>query len=116
MLDLQYHDIRPDKGLYIRLLKNGHVKRLLNHEEIVHAMRYPPVDTRAYFRGTCLRRFPKHIYSASWNSMIFIGESGGLDKIMMNRPHFGTQKIIGELLNNCTAEELVKEIRGNASK
>ena len=38
MLDLQYHDIRPDKGLYIRLLKNGHVKRLLSHEEIVHAM------------------------------------------------------------------------------
>ena len=114
MLDLQYHDIRPDKGLYIRLLKNGHVKRLLSHEEIVHAMRYPPVDTRAYFRGTCLRRFPKHIYSASWNSMIFIGKSGGLDKIMMDRPHFGTQKIVGDLLNTCTAEELVKEIRGNA--
>jgi proteasome accessory factor A len=113
MLDLQYHDIRPDKGLYIRLLKNGHVKRLLSHEEIVHAMHYPPVDTRAYFRGTCLRKFPKHIYSASWNSMIFIGKSGELDKIMMDRPHFGTQKIVGELLNNCTAEELVKEIRGN---
>ena len=114
MLDLQYHDIRPDKGLYMRLLKNGHVKRLLSREEIVHAMRYPPVDTRAYFRGTCLRKFPKHIYSASWNSMIFIGNSGELDKIMMDRPHFGTQKIVGELLNNCTAEELVKQIRGNA--
>ena len=116
MLDLQYHDLRPDKGLYIRLLKNGHVKRLLSHEEIVHAMHYPPVDTRAYFRGTCLRKFPKHIYSASWNSMIFISKSGGLDKIMMDRPHFGTQQIVGELLNNCTAEELVKEIRGEASK
>ena len=115
MLDLQYHDIRPDKGLYIRLLKNGHVKRLLSHEEIVHAMRYPPVDTRAYFRGTCLRKFPKHIYSASWNSMIFVSKSGGLDKIMMDRPHFGTQQIVGGLLNNCTAEELVKEIRGEAS-
>ena len=114
MIDLQYHDIRPDKGLYIRLLKNGHVKRLLSHEEIVHAMHYPPVDTRAYFRGTCLRRFPKHIYSASWNSMIFNNKSGGLDKIMMDRPHFGTQKIVGELLNNCTAAELVKKIRGDA--
>lgn len=116
MMDLQYHDIRPDKGLYIRLLKNGHVQRLLNHEEIVHAMHYPPVDTRAYFRGTCLRRFPKHIYSASWNSMIFSNKSGGLDKIMMDRPHFGTQKIVGELLNKCTAEELVKKIRGNAAE
>ena len=116
MMDLQYHDIRPDKGLYIRLLKNGHVQRLLSHEETVHAMHYPPVDTRAYFRGTCLRRFQKNIYSASWNSMIFIDKSGGLDKIMMDRPHFGTQKIVGELLNNCTAEELVKKIQGDASK
>ena len=116
MLDLQYHDIRPDKGLYLRLLKNGHVKRLLNHEEIVHAMHYPPVDTRAYFRGTCLRKFPKSIYSASWNSMIFTSKAGGLNKIMMDRPHFGTQKIVGELLNTCTAEELVREIQGNASK
>lgn len=112
MLDLQYHDIRPDKGLYIRLLKNGHVKRLLSHEEIVHAMHYPPVDTRAYFRGTCLRKFPNHIYSASWNSMIFIDKDRkSFDKIMMDRPHFGTQKIVGELLNNCTADELVKKLR-----
>ena len=114
MMDLQYHDIRPDKGLYIRLLKNGHVKRLLSHKEVVQAMHYPPVDTRAYFRGTCLRRFRKHIYSASWNSMIFTNKSGRLDKIMMDRPHFGTQKIVGELLNNCTAEELVKKIQGDA--
>ena len=115
MLDLQYHDIRPDKGLYIRLLKNGHVERLLSHEEIIHAMHYPPVDTRAYFRGTCLRKFPNHIHSASWNSMVFKAEKG-FDKIMMERPHFGTQQIVGELLNYCTAEELVKKIKGNATK
>ena len=28
MLDLQYHDIRPNRGLYARLLKNGRVERL----------------------------------------------------------------------------------------
>ncbi len=116
MLDLQYHDLRPDRGLYMRLAKNGHVKRLLSHEEVVHAMHYPPIDTRAYFRGTCLRKFPESIYSASWNSMIFISKSGGLDKIIMDRPHFGTQQIVGELLNTCTAEELVRDIRGDASK
>jgi len=93
MLDLQYHDIRPDKGLYIRLLKNGHVERLLSHEEIVHAMHYPPVDTRAYFRGTCLRKFPNHIHSASWNSMVFKAAEG-FNKIMMERPHFGTHRLL----------------------
>ena len=115
MLDLQYHDIRPMKGLYLRLLKNGHVERLLTNEEIVQAMNYPPVDTRAYFRGTCLRKFPNHIHSASWNSMVFKGPKG-FDKIMMERPHFGTQQLVGELLNSCTAAELVKEIKANASE
>ena len=71
MLDLQYHDIRPDKGLYARLLKNGRVKRMFNREEAIHAITNPPVDTRAYFRGTCLKQFPNEIHSASWNSMVF---------------------------------------------
>ncbi len=110
MLDLQYHDLRPDKGLYLRLQKNGHVERILTHEEVVHAIQHPPSDTRAYFRGTCLRRFPSHIHSVSWNSIIFNGPSG-FEKIMMERPHFGTQEIVGEMLNNCTVDELVNQIR-----
>lgn len=110
MLDLQYHDLRPDRGLYIRLQKNGHVERILSHEEIVHAIQHPPLDTRAYFRGTCLRKFPNDIHSVSWNSIIFNGPSG-FDKIMMERPHYGTQEIVGDLLSNCSVDELVNQIR-----
>ena len=110
MLDLQYHDLRPDKGLYLRLQKNGHVERILTRDEVVHAIQHPPSDTRAYFRGACLRRFPSDIHSVSWNSIIFNGPSGP-DKIMMERPHFGTQEIVGEMLNNCTVNELVNQIR-----
>ena len=110
MLDLQYHDLRPDKGLYLRLQKNGHVERILTREESAHAIQHPPSDTRAYFRGTCLRRFPSDIQSVSWNSIIFNGPSG-FEKIMMERPHFGTQEIIGEMLSNCTVDELVNQIR-----
>jgi proteasome accessory factor A len=115
MLDLQYHDIRPDKGLYARLLKNGRVKRFVNQDEIVHAITNPPVDTRAYFRGTCLKRFPNEIHSASWNSMIFCLNGSSLDKILMDRPHFGTQEIVGNLLSSKCAEEVVKEISAHAS-
>ena len=115
MLDLQYHDLRPDRGLYLRLLKNGHVERILSHEEIVHAIQHPPLDTRAYFRGTCLRKFPNNIHSVSWNSIIFNGPKG-LDKIMMERPHFGTQKIVGEILNKCTVDELVNHLRDNCKE
>ena len=110
MLDLQYHDIRPNKGLYARLLKNGRVERLLKHEEIVQAINNPPVDTRAYFRGMCLQKYPNEIHSASWNSMIFCTDDSSLDKILMDRPHFGTQEMTGDLLRDCTAAELVQAI------
>lgn len=114
MLDLQYHDTRPEKGLYARLQKNGHVKRILTHEEIVNAISHPPMDTRAYFRGTCLRKFGSDIHSASWNSIIFNGPTG-FDKIMMERPHFGTHEIVGELLNTCTVVELVNKIKADCN-
>ena len=115
MLDLQYHDLRPNKGLYARLLKNGRVERLVNHEEIVRAITNPPLDTRAYFRGMCLRKFPNEIHSASWNSMVFSIDGSSLDKILMDRPHFGTHEIVGELLRDCTAAELVQAILSSNS-
>jgi proteasome accessory factor A len=113
MLDLQYHDIRPSKGLYARLLKNGRVERILNQEEIVYAITNPPIDTRAYFRGMCLQKYPHEIHSASWNSMIFSLDGSSLDKVLMDRPHFGTHEIVGDLLRTCTASELVHAILGS---
>ena len=110
MLDLQYHDLRPNKGLYARLLKNGRIERLLNQEEIIHAITNPPVDTRAYFRGMCLQKFPNEIHSASWNSIIFCIDGSSLDKILMDRPHFGTREIVGDLLRDCKVAELVQAI------
>lgn len=110
MMDLQYHDIRPDKGLYARLKKNGRVHQIVGHEEVVRAITDPPTDTRAYFRGSCLKNFPGEIHSASWNSMVFCTDSSSLDKILMDRPYFGTKELVGDLLKNCTASELVEAI------
>jgi hypothetical protein len=54
LVDLQYHDLRPEKGLYHRLVQSGRMRRLLGDSEIEEAMHEPPRDTRAYFRGRCL--------------------------------------------------------------
>jgi len=51
MLDLQYHNIRPDRGLYYKLEKEGLVERIVTDEEIEHSMHHPPETTRAKFRG-----------------------------------------------------------------
>ena len=34
MLDLQYHDLRPDKGLYFLLERQGKAERIVTDEEI----------------------------------------------------------------------------------
>ncbi len=53
-IDLQYHDVRRDKGLYYRLEAAGKVERLSTDAEVETAVMDPPEDTRAYFRGRCI--------------------------------------------------------------
>src|SRR5439155_21219945 len=57
LIDLQWADIRPEKGLYHRLVSRGQVERLVSDAEIERAVHEPPEDTRAYFRGRCLARY-----------------------------------------------------------
>ncbi len=58
-IDLQYHDVRRDKGLYYRLEAGGKVERLTTDTEVEDAVMNPPVDTRAYFRGRCIEQVPR---------------------------------------------------------
>jgi Pup amidohydrolase len=55
MLDLQYHDIRQDRGLYYMLCRQGHVDRLFTNEEIEEATLTPPQTTRAKIRSDFIK-------------------------------------------------------------
>ena len=59
------------KGLYNRLVARGSMQRLVTEQQVLAAVDNPPTDTRAYFRGECLRRFGADIAAASWDSVIF---------------------------------------------
>src|SRR5436190_1618377 len=69
--DLQYSDVRQDKGLYNRLVARGSMTTLVSEQEIQRAVLAPPEDTRAYFRGRCLALYPGQVAAASWDSVIF---------------------------------------------
>src|SRR4030095_11801259 len=56
LLDLQYHDIRPDKGVYYRLTNNDHVDRITDDDTIEQAKHVPPQTTRARLRGEVIRQ------------------------------------------------------------
>jgi proteasome accessory factor A len=113
LVDLQYSDVRPDKGLYNRLVARGSMETLLDEQDVVHAMVEPPTDTRAYFRGQCLRRYSAQVAAASWDSVIFDLGRESLVRVPTLEPERGTRAHVGGLLDRCdTAEELVREITG----
>jgi proteasome accessory factor A len=112
LIDLQYADLRPEKGLYSRLVTRGSIDRLLTDDEIARAVVEPPEDTRAYFRGRCLAKYPDRIAAASWDSVIFdLPGRDSLQRIPTMEPSRGTRAHVGELLDRCeTAEELFAAI------
>jgi len=112
MLDLQYHDLRPDKGLYYILERQGRAERIVTDEEIVAAIHEPPQDTRAYFRGECLRRYGSAVFGVNWDSISFGVEDEPVKRILMAEPLKGTRSHVEELLDSSpTAVELVKNLR-----
>jgi Pup amidohydrolase len=114
LVDLQYSDVRLDKGLYNRLAARGRMTRLVDERDVLTAMDEPPADTRAYFRGRCLRKYPDAVAAASWDSVIFdIPGRESLQRVPTLEPLRGTRAHVGDLLDKCeTAGELVAALTG----
>ena len=99
LLDLQYHDVDPTRSLYRRLVDRGEIRRLFRDEEVNDAVSRPPTDTRAYFRGECVRRYPEAVVAANWDSLVFdIGEET-LKRVPMMDPLRGTRRLVADLLD-----------------
>src|SRR5215213_407719 len=112
-IDLQYSDVRPEKGLYHRLVARGSMRRLLTDDEVARAMTTPPSDTRAFFRGECLRRYPAQVAAASWDSVVFDVGRENLVRIPTMEPLRGTREHVGALFESTSsAAELVDTITG----
>ncbi len=91
LLDLQYSDVRPNRSLYERLVRAGKVERLTTEPEVIAATTEPPATTRAYFRGTCLARWPESVVAANWDSIILDVGGDPLKRIPMMEPLKGTK-------------------------
>jgi proteasome accessory factor PafA2 len=106
-MDLQYHDLRPEKSLAVRV----GLERIATDEEMVAAMTQPPPDTRAYFRGRCLQRWPESIVAANWDSLVFDVGGDPLRRVPMMEPLRGTEAHVGSLIDSCeTAADLLQKL------
>jgi Pup amidohydrolase len=74
-LDLEYHNVDPELGLYQGLEQAGQMERLTTDAAIEAAMLEAPRDTRAWIRGEAVRRFGDQIRQIGWGRVAL--EEGG---------------------------------------
>jgi proteasome accessory factor A len=70
-IDLEYHNLDLDHGLYYELLRKGLMRRVTTEDEIKAAIFNPPETTRAFFRGRAVARFNDEISSIQWDEIVF---------------------------------------------
>jgi proteasome accessory factor A len=68
LLDLSYHDVNRNRGLYFLLERAGKVERVCDDKQIAKAMREPPQTTRAKLRGDFIRqaKAKRRDYTVDW--------------------------------------------------
>jgi proteasome accessory factor A len=68
LLDLQYHDVNRERGLYYRMQERGLVERIVTDAQIETAVTTPPQTTRARLRGEFIRKAKerKRDYTVDW--------------------------------------------------
>jgi proteasome accessory factor A len=94
-IDLQYHDMRPGRCLAERV----GLARLVDPADVDRAMVVPPSDTRAYFRGRCLTKWPTSVVAANWDSIVFDAGHEPLQRVPMMEPLRGTATLVGSLID-----------------
>jgi proteasome accessory factor A len=68
LVDLQYHDVNRQRGLFYRMQKRDMVERICTDDDIHTAVERPPETTRARLRGEFIRRAKerKRDYTVDW--------------------------------------------------
>lgn len=71
-LDLAYHDLNQDLGMFWPLEADGRVMRLSDPREVEEATGRPPSMGRAPVRAAIIQRFEDQIRDAGWERIAFI--------------------------------------------
>ncbi len=68
LLDLAYHDVTQERGLYYILERRGMMERVVTDEAVAKAMDQPPQTTRARLRGEFIKaaKAKKRDFTVDW--------------------------------------------------
>lgn len=70
-IDLEYHNVSLENGLYYELMREGQMRRMVSEDDIRRAIFSPPETTRAFFRGRAVAKFNREIETIQWDEIAF---------------------------------------------
>ena len=91
LIDFQYHDIEPDRGLYNRLVAKGAMRRLVTDEQVEAAVTTPPERTRAWARGRFVAELGDRVRTAGWDHVVVVDSRGEPRHVDLTDPYTGTR-------------------------
>ena len=89
MVDLQFSDLRPGRGLFDKLRTAGHLPALVGAAEVAEAVRTAPTSTRAHLRGGLITAHGVNVPSAGWDAITLAGPEGG-HRLRLADPRLGS--------------------------
>lgn len=111
-IDLQYHDMRPEKCLAAR----AGLRTLVDDSDATTAVSTPPDSTRAYFRGRCVATWPDRIVSANWDGIV-VDTPDGLMRIPMMDPSKGSRAHVQTLLDEARSmDDVLAALSGGVER
>ena len=89
MVDLQFSDLRPGRGLFDKLRTAGAAPTLVTPEEVAAAVTAAPGSTRAHLRGGLISAHGPRVPSAGWDAITLAGPEGG-HRLRLADPRLGS--------------------------
>jgi proteasome accessory factor A len=114
LIDVQYSDVRREKGLFHRLESAGRIRRLTTDAQVEAAVDTAPHDTRAFLRGGVIERFAPAVAAASWDAVVLERADGTHVRIGMRSPLGHTREAVGAALHAAgSADDLIERLRAD---
>ncbi|WP_166971762.1 depupylase/deamidase Dop [Brevibacterium atlanticum] len=112
LIDVQYHDVRPEKGLFYKLERAGRIRRMTTDAEVEAAVTNAPDGTRAFLRSVAVGRLGEELVAASWDSLVLNAGGFGIVRLPMQEPLKGTRALLAERIEGIETAEALLEALG----
>ena len=91
-IDLEYHNVDLERGLYYELVRQGSMRRVVSEDDIRMAIFNPPETTRGFFRGRSVARFNEQIESIQWDEVVF-ANGAARERVSLPEPSVGDERL-----------------------